>query len=212
MEVRLYLPACYDTLPQARFPVLYLIHGMNYTEEQWENLGAVEVTDRLIRDRQAAPLIIVMPRDRLWKEPSETPFDEVFINELVPWVDANYRTLADRQHRAVGGLSRGGMWALHFGIGSWELFGTIGLHSSPVFWEDARVLAELLGAIPKDQLPRLFLDIGEKDYLIRSNQWLVKTLDQKNIPHEYYLYPGYHEEAYWAAHVEEYLRWYASGW
>ncbi len=212
MEIRVYLPGCYDVLPDRRFPVLYLIHGMNNTEEQWEKLGVGEAADRLIRTRQAVPFIIIMPHDRLWKEPSETPFDEVFIDELVPWVDENYRTLADRQHRAVGGLSRGGMWALHFGIGNWELFGAVGLHSSPVFWEDARALGGWLEAIPTEQLPRLYLDIGEKDYLMTSNQWLVNTLNKKNIPHEYYLYPGYHEDAYWAAHVEEYLRWYTSVW
>lgn len=212
MEVNVYLPPCYDQLTNMRFPVLYLIHGMNNTESQWDYLGADEAADRLIQSGEAPPFLIIMPHDRLWKEPSETQFDEVFLDELIPWIDKTYRTQPIRQKRAVGGLSRGGAWAIHFGLGYWETFGIVGAHSAPIFWEDARELKTWLETIPIEQFPRIYLDIGEKDYLQRSNTWFEQELSENNIPHEYYLFPGYHEDAYWEAHVEDYLRWYTANW
>ena len=212
MEVRVYLPPCYAEVQAQHYPVLYLIHGMNNTEQQWTDLGVDETADRLIQSGEVQPFIIVMPHDRLWKEPSQTNFDEVFIDELIPWADQNYRTRPERAYRAIGGLSRGGMWAIHFGFGNWQLFGEIGAHSAPVFFEDARQLSGWLDDIPQSQLPRIYLDIGDKDYLSRSNQWFENLLNTKNIPHEYPQFPGYHEDAYWKAHVEAYLRWYAAGW
>jgi enterochelin esterase-like enzyme len=212
MEVRVYLPPCYLPESQEGYPVLYLIHGMNNTEEQWIQLGVDEVATQLIQSGEVSPFIIVMPRDRLWEEPSLTPFDEVFIDELIPWVETHYAARSERAFRAVGGLSRGGMWAIHFGFGNWDLFGAIGGHSAPVFWEDARLLKTWLDTIPSDQWPRIYLDIGEKDYLSESNTWLVNLLNARNIPHEHYLFPGYHEDSYWAAHVETYLRWYSAEW
>ena len=212
MEVRVYLPPCYAQDTDQTYPVLYLIHGMNYTEAQWDDLGADESADRLIQSGAAPPFIIVMPRDRLWKEPSETSFDEVFLGELIPWVDSRYRTRPERRYRAVGGLSRGGAWALHFGFNRPDLFSAVGAHSAPVFWEDANRIKSWLDALAPEQLPRLYMDIGEKDYLRRSNTWLEELLTARGVPHEYYSFPGYHEDAYWSAHVEDYLRWYAAGW
>jgi enterochelin esterase-like enzyme len=212
MEVRVYLPPCYAQDAERAYPVLYLIHGMNNTEAQWDDLGADETADRLILSGEVPPFIIVMPRDRLWKEPSETSFDEVFLQELIPWVDAHYRTRPERADRAVGGLSRGGAWALHFGFSRADLFGAVGAHSAPIFWEDANAIKGWLDTLPPEQLPRLYMDIGEKDYLRRSNTWLEELLTARGIPHEYYSFPGYHEDAYWSAHVEDYLRWYAAGW
>lgn len=212
MEVRVYVPACHKERNDQRFPVLYLIHGQSYTEDQWDRLGADEALDELVSSGEVTPFIIVMPRDRLWVDPVESNFGQVFIEELIPWVDRTYRTIADRQHRAVGGLSRGAAWALHLGLSRWELFGSIGAHSSPIFFSDASKLRRWLREIPKEQLPRIYLDIGDRDYLNESNEWLKKVLDDENVPHEYYLFPGYHEETYWSAHIEQYLVWYAQEW
>lgn len=212
MEVRVYLPPCYDEETERRYAVLYLLHGQNYNDQQWDDLGADEAANRLIADGEAPSFLIIMPRDRLWKDPPETPFDEVFIEELLPWVDQNYRTLPGREQRAIGGLSRGGAWAVHFGLSHWELFSAIGAHSAPIFWSDTRHLRDWLKTIPEDRLPRLYFDIGEKDYLSRSNRWMIGVLDEMDIPHEYYLFTGYHDDQYWSAHVEAYLRWYSAGW
>ncbi|MFQ5616739.1 MAG: hypothetical protein ACE5GO_09835, partial [Anaerolineales bacterium] len=66
--------------------------------------------------------------------------------------------------------------------------------------------------IATENCPFFFLDIGEKDYLLGKALWFENLLTEKGIPHEWYLFTGRHEEAYWQAHIEQYLRWYAEMW
>ncbi len=136
MEYRVYLPPCYDQFADQRYPVLYLIHGMNYNDDQWDRLGADDIADELIRKKEIHPFLIVMPRDRSWSQPEQDGFGQAVINTLIPYIDTVYRTLPDRPHRALGGLSRGASWTLHFGLTHWELFSALGMHSLPVFWAD----------------------------------------------------------------------------
>ena len=214
LEYTVYLPPCYDQQKDRRYQVLYLIHGQNYNHDQWDRLGADETADRLIAAGETPPFIIVLPRDRSWAQPSEDKFGQVVAEELIPAIDQKYRTLPERTYRAIGGLSRGAGWAVHLGLSHWELFGAIGGHSLPVFWSDTPNIRRWLKAIPSEALPRIYLDIGEKDRpsILDSATWFEGLLTEAGIPHEWHLYPGYHEEAYWEAHVDEYLRWYASGW
>lgn len=214
MEFRIYLPPCYSQHPKARYPVLYLIHGQNYNDDQWDRLGADETANRLITGGEAAPFIIVMPRDRNWSQPTEDNFGRVVVESLIPLIDANYRTLAEREGRAIGGLSRGAGWAIHLGLSHWELFSAIGAHSLPLFWTDLAHLREWIAAIPSEALPRIYMDLGDKErpQIAKSANYFEQLLTELGIPHEWHLYPGYHEEAYWKLHLEEYLRWYAEGW
>ena len=214
LDFRIYLPPCYDQAAEMRYPLLILIHGQSFTNDQWERLGVTGTADRLISSGQLPPFIILMPRDRTWGQPSQDPFGKALVSELLPWVDEHYSTIADRQHRAIGGLSRGAAWAIHLGLSEWQTFGAVGAHSLPVFYDDTRQIPKWLGAIPSKQWPRFFLDIGERDRpeIMSSAVWFEELLTDLYVPHEWYLYPGYHEEAYWGAHVEQYLRWYASTW
>jgi enterochelin esterase-like enzyme len=209
-----YLPPCYDDQPNRHYPVLYLIHGQNYNNDQWLRLGAAETADALISAGEIPPLIIVLPRDRSWEQPTENNFGFVLVEDLVPTIDKQYRTLSDRTRRAVGGLSRGAGWAVHLGLKYWEHFSGIGAHSLPVFWTDTNHIREWIDAIPEGQTPRIYVDIGDKDrqQIMESAVWFENLLTEENIPHEWYLNPGYHEESYWEAHLENYLRWYTASW
>jgi len=214
MEYSVYLPPCYDELPARRYPVLYLIHGMNYNNDQWDRLGADETADALVAAGEVEPFIIIMPRDRNWGLPEEDMFGQVLVDELLPLIDQNYRTLPERSYRSIGGLSRGAGWAVHLGLSRWDLFGAIGGHSLPVFWSDTNKIRGWLDAIPDGSMPRIYLDIGAKDRqtIMFSALWFENLLTERGVPHEWYLFPGYHEEAYWQAHVDEYLTWYAQDW
>jgi enterochelin esterase-like enzyme len=214
LEYRIYLPPCYDDQPYRRYPVLYLIHGQNYNDDQWDRLGVDETADALIAAGEIPPLIIVMPRDRSWAQPTEDRFGQVLVDGLLPFVDQNYRTIPDRLHRAIGGLSRGAGWAVHLGLSHWELFSAIGAHSLPVFWVDTPHIRPWLKDIPPDALPRIYMDIGEKDrpVILNSARWFEDLLTELEIPHEWHLFTGFHEEAYWESHVEQYLRWYTGDW
>lgn len=214
MEYRVYLPPCYDQESERRYPVLYLLHGQNYNDDQWERLGVGEQADRLIAAGEIPPFLIVMPRDRNWDQPSQDPFGKVLVDEFIPFIDQHYRTLAERPHRAIGGLSRGAGWAVHLGLARWDLFGVIGGHSLPVFWEDTGKIRSWLGNIPRAELPRIYLDIGDRDrpQILESAVWFEELLTRQGIPHEWYLFSGYHEEAYWQKNLPRYLQWYAKDW
>lgn len=211
---RIWLPPCYTENHDQRYPVLYLIHGQSFNEDQWDRLGADETAASLIASGEIAPFIIVMPHDPNWKQPKETFFDEMMIEEFIPFIDANYRTMTDRQQRVIGGLSRGAAWAIHLGFQHWELFTAIGAHSPAIFWTDTSALQRWIKVIPPGMAPRVYIDIGDHDRLEikQSAVWFEKFLAENNLPHEWHLYLGEHNEAYWQKHVEEYIRWYTAEW
>lgn len=211
---RVYLPPCYDQNMVRHYPVLYLMHGQSNTDEQWERIGVKEFADRMIKKGEVSPFLVVMPYDPTGVQPTESNFSKALIEELIPYIDHHYRTLESRLYRAVGGLSRGGGWAIHFGIGHWQLFYAIGAHSPAVFHSDAQQLRTWLDEIPLDQRPRIYIDIGDRDRpeIMRSALWLEAVLNEKGYSHEWYLFTGYHSEEYWREHLDEYLRWYAKLW
>ncbi len=208
----IYLPPCYDQQTDLKYPVLYLLHGQTYTDDQWVRLGAVTVADRLILSGQAPPFIMVFPDDRYWNLPPGPEFGDRLINHLIPYVDKTYRTLADSAHRALGGLSRGGGWTLELGLKNPSLFGSLGLHSPAVFVEDASSVQDWIAAIPPESFPRLWLDVGDQDEETGYARLLDDLLAQSGIAHEFHVFSGDHTEAYWSQHVEEYIRWYVQGW
>ncbi|MQC25851.1 MAG: hypothetical protein DWG76_00150 [Chloroflexi bacterium] len=214
LRFRVYTPPCYAEQAQRSFPVLYLIHGQTFNDDQWDRLGADETADQLISAGDIAPFLIVMPYDRSSAQPAVDQFGEAVIEELLPWIAENYRTLEERDYRAVGGLSRGASWALHFGMLYPQLFGAMAGHSPPVFVEDAGKVRGWLDGIDATQMPRIWLDIGERDRpeILNSALWFEGLLNEKGIPHEWHLFPGAHTESYWMSHTETYLRWYAQNW
>jgi enterochelin esterase-like enzyme len=211
-EFRIYLPPCYDEKTDQRYPVLYLLHGQTYTDDQWIRLGAVETADHLIFSGESRPFLIVFPDDRYWNLPPGPGFGQRLVEELVPYIDSAYRTLADRDQRAIGGLSRGAGWALRLGLTRWDLFGTIGLHSLAVLQKDASKIKGWLATIPPSSRPRVFMDIGDNDPEGARAGQVEAQFNEYGLTHEWHLYSGAHTEEYWSAHVDEYLQWYVQGW
>ncbi|HLO15793.1 MAG TPA: alpha/beta hydrolase-fold protein [Anaerolineales bacterium] len=211
-EFLIYLPSCYDEKTDQRYPVLYLLHGQTYTDDQWIRLGAVRVMDNMILSDESIPFIIVFPDDRYWNLPPGPGFGQRLVEKLIPYIDTTYRTLPDRNHRAIGGMSRGAGWALRLGLTRWDLFGTIGLHSLAVFEKDASQITDWLSVIPPSSRPHLFLDIGDNDQGLEMAQQVEAQFDEYGLLHEWHLYSGAHTEQYWSAHVKEYMQWYAEGW
>ncbi len=210
-EFVVYLPPCYQQETNRRYPVLYLLHGQTSTDTQWVDLGAPQTADELIRSGKVTPFIMVFPDDRYWNLPPGPGFGDRLVHEIVPYIDENFRTLPDRYDRALGGLSRGGAWAVHVLLTRYDLFGSIGLHSPVVFDDDAAVLQRLVAAIPSDAWPRLWLDAGDRDGGLGKTEALESLLTAYEVPHEWHMYTGDHTNPYWQAHVSEYLQWYAEG-
>jgi enterochelin esterase-like enzyme len=214
MAYRIYLPPCYDEETDRYYPVLYLVHGKNASDMQWDYLGVPEILDRLVARSELAPFLVVMPRDRVWSEPTADNFGVAVVQSLVPWVDEHFRTLPEREHRAIGGLSRGSAWAFHIGFSHPELFSAVDLNSGVVFSTDVATLYQWLNNFPEGMMPRIYMDIGDGDRteIVMEAEWVESQLTKYGIPHEWHLYEGGHNDAYWRAHVEEYLRWYGQDW
>ena len=145
-RIYLYTPPGYDAARDTRYPVLYLQHGAGEDERGWSNQGHVGfIMDNLIAEKKARPMLVVMERGYAVK-PGDTPgvpnggqpggppnfnrlfsaFDEVETKDLVPYIDTNFRTIADRDHRALAGLSMGGMQSYIIGLNHLDLFSYIG--------------------------------------------------------------------------------------
>jgi enterochelin esterase-like enzyme len=211
-QFRIYLPPCYDEEPDQHYPVLYLLHGQTYTDDQWVRLGAVAVVDKLILNGESIPFIIVFPDDRYWNLPPGPGFGQRLVEQVIPYIDFTYRTIPDREHRAIGGMSRGAGWALRLGLSHWELFGFIGLHSLAVLQKDASEIRDWLAEIPPRSRPQVFMDIGDNDQELEMAQRVEAQFNEFALSHEWHLYSGAHTEEYWGAHVEEYIRWYVQAW
>jgi enterochelin esterase-like enzyme len=126
-----YTPPGYDTKSDTRYPVLYLQHGGGEDERGWVEQGRVNfILDNLIAADKARPMIIVMDNGNA-RSPGEGmfgfgTFEKVMLNELIPMIDASYRTLADRENRGMAGLSMGGMQTFIITLNHLDKFAWIG--------------------------------------------------------------------------------------
>jgi enterochelin esterase-like enzyme len=214
----IYLPPCYDARSEVRYPVVYLLHGIPMDEHHWLDEGLVAAADKLFGSGELPPFLIVLPHGDygLYTDTSggDKSFEGVFVNELIPAIDKRFRTLADPEHRAIGGISRGGVWALEIAFTHPELFNAVGGHSPALAVNratdnyDPMVLAK---SVPIDQL-RIFLDAGDRDWTRTETQGLSKILAERYIPHTFTVGKGDHDYPYWATQVEAYLRFYGAPW
>ncbi len=200
INTKVYLPACYDSSDQ-RYPVLYLLHGMGNNADQWVSLGAPSAADEM-----SGRFIIVMPHDRM-----EVSFNTAFVNEIVPFIDENFRTVDDRNYRAIGGLSYGGGWAIHIGLSHPELFSRIGGHSPALFYGDSPNLEVWAQHLLLNTL--ISIDIGNGDPMLEDSAAPIDALlTEAGVQHAFNIYAGGHSEDYWATHLSEYLHFYAASW
>mgnify|MGYP003971450769 CR=1 FL=1 len=212
--VRVYQPPCYDkNAVDPGYPVLLLLHGQGFNEDQWERLGVVEMANQLILNGEVPPFMMVMPRESNYlADPKEAVYGDDLVDVILPWMDENYNTCTLRMCRAIGGISRGASWAMREGLKEWQSFGAIGAHSLPPFRGDIYSLPYWLAAFPSMERPRLYLDIGIEDRYFDAAVAFEAALTETRVPHEWHLNRGGHDETYWGAHVEDYLRWYTAGW
>jgi enterochelin esterase-like enzyme len=190
--------------------VLYLLHGIGGDKLEWLNGGHPEVIlDNLYAEKKVEPMIIVMPNGRAMKDDRATgnifdrekveafaTFEKDLLNDLIPFVEKNFPVIADRENRAIAGLSMGGGQSLNFGLGNLDKFAWVGGFSSA---PNTKRPEELVPdpAKAKDQLRLLWLSCGDKDGLIRFSKQTHDYLKTNNVPHIYYIEHGYHDFKVW---------------
>jgi enterochelin esterase-like enzyme len=204
---RIYLPACAGKPGFERLPALYLLHGLTYDDGQWDRLGAPALADQMIAAGEAPPFLMVMPWERTGLD-----MDLAITDVLLPYIETKYPSGAGSRLRAIGGLSRGGGWALRIGLRHPWTFGAIGLHSPAVISPDLFWLSAWAEGLTPNGTPRVWIDIGQRDGLRPEAVALEATLDELGISAALVVNPGEHTEAYWAEHIPEYLAWYVTPW
>jgi enterochelin esterase-like enzyme len=208
-----YFPPCYSDMQPDGYPTLYALHGQNFTDEMWIDLGAAEKMDKLILEGEIEPFLMVMPfEEYFFREAEGNQFPLALSEEIIPWVEGNLNVCTKKNCRAIAGISRGASWAVRIGLSEWKDFGSIGAHSLPTFRKDIDALPDWLAAISSGKEPRFYMDTGRFDPEVKTASRFEQVLNEKGFPHEWHLNDGRHNEAYWEEHMIEYLRWYAAGW
>jgi enterochelin esterase-like enzyme len=149
-----YTPPDYEKNTSTRYPVLYLQHGSGEDETGWPTQGKANlILDNLIAEKKAVPMIIVMDNGYATKHsqtqqvagasprlPILSVFEEVLIKEIIPMIDASYRTLSDREHRAMAGLSMGANQTIQITMNNLDVFSFIGGFSGTSNYPSSDVL------------------------------------------------------------------------
>lgn len=207
MRYAVYLPPCYAEA-EDRYPALYLLHGQGFDENQWLRLGLAEEMDALLAAGEISPFVVILPFDYSYQQPGQYRFEQVFVELLLPRMQADYRLRAGRESAAIGGLSRGGAWALYLGSRHPDLFAFIGAHSPALFYGDMGAFPLRLRDLPAGQKPSFYVDAGNNDPDLAVIQTIVQWIDNQNLEYEWHANVGFHDEKYWRAHLPDYLRWY----
>jgi S-formylglutathione hydrolase FrmB len=224
MHYWVYLPPDYDRSDQ-RYPVLYMLHGLNGNSLTWRAFGFFDQADRLIRDKQIAPLIIVTPQgdNGYWMNHIENGprYEDYMVDDVVMHVDTTFRTLAAPEYRAIGGVSMGGHGAIRLMLTHPDLFTAAGGHS-PVFRDQQQAFPfygtgrdyqqrDPVSLVQELQTPvsgALYIDMGLQDTWLPRTRLFHELLVSRGVEHVWLARPGDHVTEYWVAHVPEYLRWY----
>jgi len=190
-----YTPAGYETSGKS-YPVFYLVSGTTDTEETWFKVGKLNtILDNLIADGKAEPMIVVMPYGNMGATPQPTSMDavkfyEIFARELteniMPYVESSFRTVNDREHRAIAGFSRGGGQSLFTALSHPEKFAWLASYSAYLTPEMMDTCFPQYGENPSllnDGFRLLWYGVGSEDFLYRDVVKNREYLDAKGIRH-----------------------------
>jgi enterochelin esterase-like enzyme len=219
-----YTPPDYASA-ETRYPVLYLLHGLGDVENGWITAGrATEILDNLIADRQAVPMVVVMPlgharpmleagRPEAWQEPprligSARAIENDLIRDLLPVIERTFRVSKRAADRALAGLSMGGLQALTIGLSRLDVFPWIGAMSAAVGIEGENPVDPFQAALadPKlvnSKLKLLWLSCGRSDALLSANQRLADALRAQGVTHIWKPTDGGHSWRVWRRGLHE---------
>ena len=199
-----YTPPGYDGNRLKRYPVLYLQHGAGESERAWTRQGKANlILDNLIASGKAKPMIVVMEngytaaaRTNVAAPSVREGFDKLMTEELIWNIDSSYRTLADKDNRAIAGLSMGGSEAIYTGLKHADLFAWVAGMSGG---------AQLVGLVPGEAaravsirfLKLLWLGYGTEDGGYPAGVQVHRDLEAKRIPHVWFETQGSHEWQVW---------------
>lgn len=228
-RITIYTPPGYEE-SGCSYPVLYLLHGMGGDEEAWMTLGrASQIADNLIAEGKAKPMIIVMPNGNVAQEaaPGESSlgfykpefrlphtmdgkYEETF-GEIIRFVDSQYRTIPEKEGRAIAGLSMGGFHTLHISRYYPDTFDYMGLFSAAIMPNETvkskvyENIDKTLAAQNSNGYALYWIAIGKEDFLYQANIDFRKKLDEMDFHYIYRESEGGHTWRNWRIYLSEFL-------
>lgn len=214
-KLTVYLPPGFSI--DKKYSVLYLLHGSGDDETGWVQKGSANVImDNLYADGRAQPMIVVMPYGYAARpgenprKPNATPeerraaaegFRKDLLEDLIPFIDAHYPTIADRDHRALAGLSMGGGQTMRIGPTNSDTFAYLGVFSAGMPRANSPE-ADPTAAYPdadtlNSRLKLFWVSCGDKDRGLENAKRLDATLTEKKIHHMWHQDTGAHEWPVW---------------
>lgn len=227
----IYLPNSYKNDTEHRYPVLYLMHGGGESHTVWERNGHLnEIADRLIQEGLIAEMIIVCPegneKNMMYFNAPQWKYEDYFFQELIPYIEKNYRTRTDRGGRAIAGFSMGGGAATVYGVHRPDMFCMVYdisgyLRRLPLEWlkndpsgewrqqviEDNNPIARILSGSEQEvgawRLIDWTVSVGDHDFTLELNMELVKAFRQRGIDYKMRVGDGTHNWEYVAPAMAE---------
>jgi enterochelin esterase-like enzyme len=216
-----YTPPGYES-GNDTYPVLYLLHGGGGDEDAWTSLGRANlILDNLIAQGKAKPMIIVMPNGNAWQTstlrqvPGTPPvtresyvkyqgqFEKSLVEDIIPYMEKNYKVKKNKNGRAIAGLSMGGGHTITASTNYPGTFGYIGVFSSGIFNQNEN-LAEMekkFLALKENGVSKYWVACGVDDFVMDSNKRLLEVLKKTNFEHEYFENEGGHTWANWRTYL-----------
>lgn len=229
-RMSVYTPAGYNPCGKTRYPVLYVLHGIGGDENAWLELGrASQILDNLIAQGKAKPMIVVFTNGNISQEaaPCEnsTGYDrpttqlpktmdgtfEASFPEIVKFVDANYKTIAKKQSRAICGLSMGGFHTLYISVNYPDMFAYSGMFSAAIGVSEQQMTAmydnfdSKLATYFSKKPEMLWIGCGKADFLYDANSDFRKKLSEAGYPFEYMETDGGHIWRNWRIYLTEFV-------
>lgn len=214
-EFFVYTPPGYERDSATKFPVLYLVHGFGDNHAAWSAHGKAHwILDNLIAQGKATPMIVVMPdghpiapgggsREEYGFANSKA-FERELLEEILPFVESNYRVRKESAGRAIAGLSMGGGHSLHTGLRNIDTFASIGAFSAGVPGKDRTSEAFAKSEAINEKLNLFWIACGKDDFLIQRNRELHAQLTEKGIQHTWLETEGDHSWPVWRRYLTEF--------
>ena len=214
-KMQVYTPPGYSK--DKKYPVLYLLHGIGGDETEWQRFAKPNVLiDNLLAEGKVTPMIVVMPNGRAQKDdragpdamrtaPAFAVFEKDLLGDVIPAIENRYSVQADREHRALAGLSMGGGQSLNFGLGHLNTFAWIGAFSAA---PNTKPPAELVPdpAVAKEKLKLLWIGCGTKDGLMRVSRGVHDYLKASGVPHVWRVDDNGHDPTEWRNNLYHFVQ------
>ena len=220
-RMHVYLPPGYEANADARYPVLYLNHGGGDDDSMDEHRPpqgghAQFILDNLIAAGKAKPMIVVMPDTRGIASPNppkpgeDDAITQEYLKDIIPYVDAHYRTKPGRENRALAGLSMGGFVVMNTGFPHLDIFGELYIYSSGYFPDQVPEVRGVLQGGPErpednEELLRVpfYMAPGETDIALKNGQQVMAVINKYGVRNFWVLSSGGHEWANWRRYLHQ---------